>query len=601
MILDKGITIEIDEMYIYGEDIEKIKISESIDPIGAEIQIGTCDFTLKRHPEFENLFSRGKFFKVYFDGEIKTIVGVYSTNIVDEKRLEIQAEDLFGVLEDEFYYGNIAYPSVDQDTDNRPKAGDILRDIFNTAKVDYEIDSELEDIRLNGELFKVTCREALMQVCFAIGAFAFCSGQDFITVKKPNNSLTQTIERKRIKEGCKFTTNIMTKYVSLLVNYRRIWSKDSNVSVIFNYNDTWDVKAGDIREYTHDYPMGDYIMKSINQSHTTIEIKEESGIFSFIEKKPNKVIVQFLETYIGYEPTKNEYFYFETDEITKTATINLANTGSELFEIIIPYTVNIGDEWYEITHIGDFTLWDYPGSIHLPPTATTIKTNAFYNVSITNIYVPYSVKKIEQNAFSGADINRIYYESNENDWKKIDIEDGNNELKDATFLPSQESKFPMKRPFGLEGLEYEQTRSQAETKINPNAINYPYSQQALINHATLVTYDYGRDGNSPVKSGNLSEVMERVFNELTKTEQVECVIFEGKNVQEGDFVRYGQDKYGSVVYGSQRKSEITYDKPVKLGDIIGFEVNEYGYREKRLISQEYELNGNIIAKRCILR
>lgn len=599
MILDRGITIEIDGNYIYGDIIEKIKISEAIDSISSEIPIGICDFTLKRNPNIEGLFDLGKFFSVYFDGKLKAFVRVYSANIVDERRFSVQAEDLFGALEDEIYYGNIVYPTVDETTDNRPIAGDVLRDIFNTANVKYEIDPLLEDIKLNGELFKVTCREALMQVCFAIGAVAFCSGQDYVSIKKLDNSVTQTIEKSRIKENPKFTINTPTKYVSMDVNVGRTWS-EANENTIFGFKDTVDVKAGENRTYISENPIGKYQMKTTNTSGSVVNMSAQ--YFNFIEEKPNKVIVQFLNVYKDYTPTNNKYFSFDLNDETMTATVNLANTDSLLYEIIFPYTVNIDEKWYEVTAIGDCSLWTYPGAVKIPPTITTIKANAFSNSDISEIHIPISVTKIEQNAFSGLQKSiLVYYEGSATDWAKIEFGSGNEIIQNEDVYFNSSLASPEKRPFGLVGYGYNDAVISTETKTNPSALNSPYSQEAIINHATLVTYDYGKDGNSSVKSGNLTEVFDRVFEELTKTEEIECTIFEQRHVQEGDFARYGQDTYGSVVYGYQRPSTITYDNPVNLGDVVGIEVNEYGYREKRIISQEYDLNGGIIAKKCKLK
>ena len=601
MILDRGITIEIDGNYIYGDIIEKIKISEAMDSIGSEIPIGICDFTLKRNLNFEGLFNSGKFFNVYFDGKLKAFVRVYSAKVVDERRFSVQAEDLFGTLEDEIYYGNIVYPTVDDITDNRPTAGDVLRDIFNTANVKYEIDPELEDIKLNGELFKVTCREALMQVCFAIGAVALCSGQDFVTVKKLDNSVTQTIEKSRIKEKPKFAINTPTKYVFMDVNVGRTWS-ESNENTIFGFKDTVDVKAGEIRTYISENPIGKYQMKTTSSTGNVQNLGESSKYFAFIDSKPNKISVQFLDIYKDYISTSNSYFSFDLNEETMTATVNLAKTDSLLYEIVFPYTININDKWYEVTAIGDCSLWTYPGTVKIPPIVTTIKANAFSNSDISEIHIPISVIKIEQNAFSGLQRGiLVYYEGSATDWSKIEFGSGNEIIQNEDIHFNSELASPRKRPFGLVGYGYDDAMISTETKTNPFAINSPNSQEASINHATLVTYDYGKNVDSSVKSGNLTEVFDRVFDELTKTEEIECTIFEQRHVKEGDFARYGQDIYGSVVYGYQKPSTITYDKPVNLGDVVGIEVNEYGYREKRIISQEYDLNGGIIAKKCKLK
>lgn len=601
MILDRGITIEIDGNYIYGDIIEKIKISEAMDSISSEIPIGICDFTLKRKPNIEGLFDFGKFFSVYFDGKLKTFARVYSANIVDAKRFSVQAEDLFGVLEDEPYYGDIVYPTADETTDNRPIAGDVLRDIFNTANVKYEIDPLLENIKLNGELFKVTCREALMQVCFAIGAVAFCSGQDYVSIKKLDNSVTQTIEKNRIKENPKFTINTPTKYVSMDVNVGRTWN-EANENTIFGFKDTVDVKAGEIRTYISENPIGKYQMKTTSSTGNVQNLGESSKNFAFIDSKPNKISVQFLNIYKNYTPTSNKYFSFDFDDETMTATVNLANTDSLLYEIIFPYTVNIDEKWYEVTAIGDCSLWTYSGAVKIPPTITTIKTNAFSNSDISEICIPISVTKIEQNAFSGLQKSiLVSYEGSATDWAKIEFGSGNEIIQNEDIYFNSDRASLQRRPFGLVGYGYDDAVISTETKTNPFALNSPNSQEASINHATLVTYDYGKNVDSSVKSGNLTEVFDRVFEELTKTEEIECTIFEQRHVKEGDFVRYGQDTYGSVAYGCQRPPTITYDKPVNLGDVVGIEVNEYGYREKRITSQEYDFNGGIIAKKCKLK
>lgn len=77
-------------------------------------------------------------------------------------------------------------------------------DIFNVAKVPYNIASEFEDVSLSGYIPYTTCREALMQVCFASLAVVNTANADVVEVKKIEDDVKQKIPLKRIMQGQSF-------------------------------------------------------------------------------------------------------------------------------------------------------------------------------------------------------------------------------------------------------------------------------------------------------------------------------------------------------------------------------------------------------------
>lgn len=89
-----------------------------------------------------------------------------------------------------------------------------------------------------------------------------------------------------------------------------------------------------------------------------------------------------------------------------------------------------------------------------------------------------------------------------------------------------------------------------------------------INSATLVSKD------------NIDDVLEKCYNYLVVNNAIQCNIIEGKTVVDGGLVN---------------------DEPVSLGDVLEVETEYLGTQTKRLISQSFSLNGNILSKECELR
>lgn len=95
-------------------------------------------------------------------------------------------------------------------------------------------------------------------------------------------------------------------------------------------------------------------------------------------------------------------------------------------------------------------------------------------------------------------------------------------------------------------------------------------------------------GGTLVGSSNASEVLDRCFNYLEKNNSAAIKILESQHV-----IRFGNVRYGEVNY-----SQFLNDKPVNAGDVIEFPTEYKGNITGKIISERFNLNGNIILKEC---
>lgn len=140
----------------------------------------------------------------------------------------------------------------------------------------------------------------------------------------------------------------------------------------------------------------------------------------------------------------------------------------------------------------------------------------------------------------------------------------------------------------LQGQQYEHT-TQTRRKNNPVVLASEVEKIIAVDKATLVS------------QYNIDNVLNKCYNWLIKTNQTNLKIVEGKHVQYGDYVKYGENKYGTFKYGEKTPNIVTYDKGVNVGENINAETEYLGIVGGRLIKQSFNLNGNIIIKEAVLK
>lgn len=191
----------------YGQELRNTKLIQEIDPISTQISINTADFTLDSKTDMEYSFQAKQPLSIYFNGKLKATTFVKKSKRKAKFLWDIQSEDYIGLMDSIPYYGGI-YSDI--------TAVDVLSDIFTVAKVPYKIDDVFLSVKISGYIPFTTCREALMQVAFAIQGVVDTSDSDSVKVFALEPELKQTIPLKRIMQGQNFTDDETTTGVELV-------------------------------------------------------------------------------------------------------------------------------------------------------------------------------------------------------------------------------------------------------------------------------------------------------------------------------------------------------------------------------------------------
>jgi hypothetical protein len=96
-------------------------------------------------------------------------------------------------------------------------------------------------------------------------------------------------------------------------------------------------------------------------------------------------------------------------------------------------------------------------------------------------------------------------------------------------------------------------------------------------------------------------VLEKCYNWFVRTNTTNLKIVEGKHIQYGGIVKWGQRKWGDFKWGEKIDNVVTYDQGVNVGDNINVETEYLGVVGGRIVKQSFNLNGNILVKEAVLR
>lgn len=197
-----------------GNELRNTRIIQEIDPISTQISINTADFTLDSKTNIEYSFQQRQPLSIYFNGELKATTFVKSSRRKARFLWDIQSEDYIGLMDSIPYYGGMY-------TDTN--AVDVLADIFAVAKVPYSIDDVFVDVKITGYIPYTTCRDALMQVAFAIQAVVDTSNSNVVKVFALEDDIKQDIPLDRILQGQNFADDETVTGVDVVVhNYKPI-------------------------------------------------------------------------------------------------------------------------------------------------------------------------------------------------------------------------------------------------------------------------------------------------------------------------------------------------------------------------------------------
>lgn len=194
---------------IYGEEVNwgpdeivSVSVLEEVNPISAEITINTLNFQLHSdNADFSILNPQGIYTalqKLQPMSVIGTVDGVdldYGTfyltewQNITETQITMSAVDMVGLMDKTMFKGDIY---------NAVQAGTIINAIMTSAGLPYNLDASISTVPLTGWIPYSTHREALQQVCFALGAMVDTSRDVYVNIKaNPTTAATHlTLEEK---------------------------------------------------------------------------------------------------------------------------------------------------------------------------------------------------------------------------------------------------------------------------------------------------------------------------------------------------------------------------------------------------------------------
>lgn len=193
----------------YGKELRNVKVSQEINPISTEIAINPTDFILDSSTDIEYSFQKKQPLTTYFNGRLISNTFVKSSKRKARFLWDIQSEDYIGIMDGVPYYGGMYFGA---------DAYDLLVDIFTVAKVPYTINEALKGVLIYGYISFTTCREALMQVAFAVQNVADTSGREDVAVYELDDEVKQTIPLNRIKQGQNFVDDETVTGVEVTVH-----------------------------------------------------------------------------------------------------------------------------------------------------------------------------------------------------------------------------------------------------------------------------------------------------------------------------------------------------------------------------------------------
>ena len=194
-----------------GNNLISADMVEEIDPLSNELSINTIDFVCFATDDSFNIlnptgvyqaFQRTQPIKAYMDrdGQVTDMGTFYleSWENESEKSMRMTGIDAIGILDKVEFKGGI-YEDMPATT--------LIGTILSTANIENYITSGITSETITGYLPISSCREALQQILFVIGAIADCSRSEAINIYKLSPATTpKEIGKDAIIKGSKKIT-----------------------------------------------------------------------------------------------------------------------------------------------------------------------------------------------------------------------------------------------------------------------------------------------------------------------------------------------------------------------------------------------------------
>lgn len=162
-----------------GRTLTDVSVIQECSPVSDEIAIDTMDFTLIGDEDVNYVFQSKQPMSLYTDKDLLGVFFVKSYERTAKQIYSVSTEDYIGLLDSVQFAGGI-YSSQ--------SATALLTAIFASANVPVDISDSIQGKTITGWIPVCTGREAVRQICFAIGAAVSTARTDKVRIFIPGNT-----------------------------------------------------------------------------------------------------------------------------------------------------------------------------------------------------------------------------------------------------------------------------------------------------------------------------------------------------------------------------------------------------------------------------
>lgn len=343
-----------------GNELTSVQLSNSISPISLELPIGTCDFTLMSGRDLDYLFEERQPLTVYLDDTLMATTYLETAKRKARRIYNISSENCVGILEDTAFVGGVY--------SDKP-AKELISELSSLSGVSISLSEELQDETVTGYIEYTTCREALLNIAFAIGGVPFPTNDGKIIVRSLSDEIKTTIPRSRIMQGMSFTNE---KAVSAVEIYAHSYTRSDETEDLFDAENDG---------------TGQNIMIDFGSPYHSLVI--ENG--SIIESGANYAVINADE---GCKLTGSKYTHTTTQKRKKNPYLLSSVTGSVVTvknaTLINANNVDKALErcynYYTNKQKTSLKIIEYKGNV-LPNGETYIKTDIGDNITTETEYL----------------------------------------------------------------------------------------------------------------------------------------------------------------------------------------------------------------------
>lgn len=183
-----------------GEELKNVTVNQSISPISTEIEISTVEFTIYSKQDINFSFQQKQPIELYYSGKLRAKTFVREATRQSRYVWSVKSEDYIAILEDTPYEGFVSMSGAN--------AKEVIADIMAAANVPYTIETTaFDEAIVKGRIPYTNCREALMQVAFAIGAVVTAADRGYVAILELPQEADKSVSLDDIMQGQSFNTS----------------------------------------------------------------------------------------------------------------------------------------------------------------------------------------------------------------------------------------------------------------------------------------------------------------------------------------------------------------------------------------------------------